>query len=169
MQNNKQHLLQFSQLRAKKLKIDHLQFLLTLDHGIVIKRLQSELCASDFRQFILDYFPQKRIQDVALYLLLADNIEYLQSCNTPWDALTVQSAIVELNLLNNTSTNLTAIKSKVNFLSSLQSYEVSFLIPAEDVSICLKRSGDFHLMWEKHIGAILHTRALTDLSTLSSN
>jgi len=161
-------LLQFSSLQAKKQRLDHLQFLVAVDHGIILKRLRDQISSDDFTQFILEHFPGDRLQDVALYFLLANNIKVLESSDTPWEDITIAVALEQIKTVED-STSLYPVRSKLDFISSLQAYEVSFLFPADELDDRIVNSNSILIRLQHHIQSILRHRALTDLTTLTLN
>jgi|GEM_PF-6369523 len=168
MQGQNNPLLQFSSLQAKKQRLDHLQFLVAVDHGIILKRLRDQLSSDDFTQFIIKYFPGVRLQDVALYFLLVNNIQFLESCSTAWGDLTIATALEALNTVKD-STTMYPVRSKLDFISSLQAYEVSFLLPADELDDCIVNNNSILIRLQHHIQSILNNRALSDMTTLTLN
>ena len=168
MQDLNNPLLLFSALQAKKQRLYHFQFLVPVDHGIIFNRLRDQLPSDNFTQFILDYFPGDRLQDVALYFLLVDNIQTLESCATSWDTITIDTAIEEISRVRD-SNSAYPVSSKLYFISSLQAYEVLFLLPSNKLSESIVNANNFLSKWQYHIRSILCNRALTDLATLSLN
>ena len=168
MQGHNNPLLQFSSIKANKQRLDHLQFLVAVDHGIILKRLRDQISLDDYTQFINEHFPGDRLQDITLYFLLANNIQFLKSCATTWENLTIAVALELINTVED-STPMYPVRSKLDFISSLQAYEVSFLLPADELDDCIVNSNRYLIRLQHHIQSILHNRALTDMTTLTLN